>query len=184
MRTALAAAAAFGLMAFANTPSGNPSLDTSAKITHPDWARRPSGEDIAQYYPEKAQRLELEGRATVLCKVGVDGRLRDCEVVEESPPDAGFGEATKRLAEETFRMTPMTRDGVPVDGASVRIPLVYKLPPPGAVVIRKSGPGQPLELPKVSPLQLALFAGGLIGGGLLLIGAILMWDLRRRKTDL
>ena len=34
-------------------------------ITNPDWLRRPSGEDLAQYYPERAQRLGVAARATL-----------------------------------------------------------------------------------------------------------------------
>ena len=34
-------------------------------ITNPDWARKPSGEDIARYYPDRAQRMEVEGRVTL-----------------------------------------------------------------------------------------------------------------------
>jgi protein TonB len=50
-------------------------------ITNPDWARRPTGEDIARYYPDRAQRMEVEGRATLSCTVnarGTLGRLLGC----------------------------------------------------------------------------------------------------------
>ena len=171
MRARFAAAAALGLMAFTSGPPEAP--DDSPRVTNPDWARRPSGEDIARYYPDRAQRLELEGSATVVCRVGVDGRLRDCEIAEETPADAGFGDATVRLAEREFRMTPKTVDGVPVDGAFVRIPLVYKLPEgPQGTVIRLDGP------------YVLIALGGLIGTGMLLLGVILFRDLRRRPTDL
>ena len=173
MRAGFAAAAAMGLMAFTSPTPPDPPAAPSPKITNPDWARKPTGDDVARYYPERAQRLGIDGSATVVCKVSVDGRLRDCEVARETPPDAGFGEATVRLAEREFRMTPMTRDGVPVDGATVRIPLVYKLPEgPQGTVIRIDGPYALIAL------------GGLIGTGMLLLGVILFRDLRRRPTDI
>jgi TonB family protein len=99
------------------------------RITRPDWDRLPSGEDLARYYPEQAQRLELEGKATILCDVETTGLLRDCEVVSEVPADGEFGAAALKLA-PLFRMKPATRDGAPVGGAKIRIPILFKLPEP------------------------------------------------------
>ena len=96
-------------------------------ITYPDWSRRPNAEDLARYYPERAQRLEREGRATITCKVKANGTLEGCTLVSEDPPDMGFGDATLR-ASRLFKMRPQTKDGQPVDGGTVRIPLVWKLP--------------------------------------------------------
>lgn len=127
MLTMIVAMATVAASPFGPPPPLEQSLEMPPPITNPDWAVKPSGEDVARYYPERAQRLELEGRATVLCQVKVDGRLHACEVVEESPKDAGFGEATRLLAEHEFQMTPRLERGVPVAG-SVRIPLIYKLP--------------------------------------------------------
>ena len=44
----------------------------------------------------------------------------------ESPSGMGFGEATVR-ASSKFRMRPRTVDGAPVEGARVRITLVWNL---------------------------------------------------------
>lgn len=126
MRSVLAAIALLGLSApaaVAAAPAGEP----ASKITNPDWARKPSGDDVARYYPVEAMRKGLGGQATIRCLVRVDGHLENCLVVSESPEGAGFGAATLELAGE-FRMTPQTRDGVSVDGASVTIPVVYKPP--------------------------------------------------------
>jgi protein TonB len=96
-------------------------------ITNPDWARRPSAEDVARYYPDRAQRMELEGRATLSCTVDARGTLNGCTVVEETPDSAGFGDAAMRLS-KLFKMKPMSKDGAPVDGGTVRIPLSFRLP--------------------------------------------------------
>lgn len=96
-------------------------------ITNPDWSRRPSSEDLARFYPDRALRLEKEGRATITCKVKANGTLEACSIVSEDPADLGFGDATLR-ASRLFKMRPQTKDGQPVDGGTVRIPLVWKLP--------------------------------------------------------
>ena len=96
-------------------------------ITNPDWARRPSGEDIARYYPDRAMRMNTEGRATISCTVTAKGTLESCEVQAEEPADMGFGEAALRMS-KLFRMRPKTQDGAPVEGGSVRIPIRFNLP--------------------------------------------------------
>jgi protein TonB len=82
---------------------------------------------LARFYPDRAQRLEKEGRAMIECQVAVNGTLVGCHVVSEDPPDMGFGDATLRIS-KYFKMRPQTKDGTPVAGGTVRIPLVWKLP--------------------------------------------------------
>jgi protein TonB len=97
-------------------------------IVNPDWARRPSEEDIAEHYPERALRTQTSGRATISCTVTVRGALADCEVLSETPERYGFGEAALKLS-RIFRMKPQTPNGAPVEGGAVRVPLEFK--PPG-----------------------------------------------------
>ena len=96
-------------------------------ITQPDWLRKPTPEDVSRYYPERAQRLNVEGRATISCTVSAQGTLTSCSVTEETPSDQGFGDAAMRMS-KLFKMKPQTKDGSPVSGGTVRIPLVFKLP--------------------------------------------------------
>jgi protein TonB len=96
-------------------------------ITSPDWLRKPSGEDIARYYPERAQRMNVGGRATLSCTVNARGTLENCSVISEEPGDQDFGSAAMRMS-KLFKMRPMTRDGAPVAGGTVRIPIRFELP--------------------------------------------------------
>src|SRR5437868_3160386 len=67
-------------------------------ITSPDWIRKPNGDDYSKYYPERAQRMSLEGSATVSCTVSSRGTLDNCSVISETPAEAGFGDATLKIA--------------------------------------------------------------------------------------
>lgn len=95
-------------------------------ITRPNWAARPSGEDLARLYPAAAKAAGLPGRATLQCAVTAAGTLTRCSVASEAPEGAGFGAATLALADR-FRMTPQTADGRPVDGGVVRVPVLWRL---------------------------------------------------------
>ncbi|WP_414694017.1 TonB family protein [Phenylobacterium sp.] len=89
----------------------------SPSIIQPDWARRPTGEEIGRYYPKAAVRENLEGEAVLQCKVTVAGSLADCTAYAETPSGVGFGEAVLKMA-SIFRMLPMTPDGKPSTGES------------------------------------------------------------------
>jgi protein TonB len=96
-------------------------------ITQPDWLRKPSGEDINRYYPDRASRMGVDGRATISCTVNARGLLQNCSIVSEDPNDQGFGDAAIKMS-KLFKMRPMSKDGAPVDGGTVRIPLRFQLP--------------------------------------------------------
>ena len=108
-------------------PAPPPEPPRSPVIQTPDWLRRPSGEDMARYYPARAQRMGVEGRATLSCTVGASGALQACAVASETPADQDFGAAALRMA-RLFKMRPMTKDGEPVSGGLVRIPIRFVLP--------------------------------------------------------
>jgi TonB family protein len=106
----------------ATAPSGAPSV-----ITNPDWQRLPTGQDMSKYYPKAAMREDLAGRALLTCSVAVDGRLTNCTATQATPEGSGFGEAAVAMS-EVFRMRPQTKDGKPVAGGFVRIPINFIIP--------------------------------------------------------
>lgn len=119
----LLAAAALGAAALPG-PAG---AVAPSVITNPDWAALPSPDDMSSYYPEHAAQNQISGRAVIDCTVKTDGRLADCSVISETPPGEEFGAAALRMA-PLFQMKPRTRDGRPVSGGQVRIPIVFNVP--------------------------------------------------------
>lgn len=121
-----------GVTGVPTLPLPKPSLPQPAtgepiRVAGPDWARRPGGDDLARYYPDAAARQEIGGRSTVLCQVTGEGWLELCRVETETPVDMGFGDASLKLT-RLFRLRPLTGDGRPVEGFTIRLPIVWSVP--------------------------------------------------------
>lgn len=116
---------AWNLQAFAASAAGSPPPTIDGL---PRWRALPSGQDFLKAYPRQALRDSLAGRAVISCRVLGGGLLSDCSVAEEMPSGSGFGSASLSLA-PLFRLSPVDREGKSVEGAVVRIPLVWNPPP-------------------------------------------------------
>lgn len=113
-----------GYAAWATQPS-------PALVTEPDWSSRPTGADVARFYPPDALAAGLGGMSVMECRVEKTGALSACVILREGPSGAGFGAATLRMA-PLFQMRPMSRNGRPVAGGVVRIPVRFLVPAPEA----------------------------------------------------
>lgn len=95
-------------------------------ILNPDWASKPDGEQLAGLYPTGAAESGISGKTVIVCTVRDDGRVENCSIKSETPSGQGFGRAALQAA-RYFKMRPQTRNGAPVGGAKVEIPLTWRL---------------------------------------------------------
>lgn len=92
----------------------------------PEWVKQPSRIDLQAVWPARALKEGYGGKATLSCTVTVQGALRACQVVEETPSGGGFGGAALALSPQ-FMMKPALKAGAPVE-ATVRIPINFPRP--------------------------------------------------------
>lgn len=121
----LALGLALGLGGLASADAREP---RGPVVTKPDWVRMPDADQVTRHYPHAASLLEITGRAALDCKVDSFGALSGCVVASETPRGLGFGPAALNMT-PYFRMKPMSRDGRPVDGAKITIPIVFRMHP-------------------------------------------------------
>jgi protein TonB len=70
--------------------------------------------------------MGVAGRAEITCQVTARGTLTGCSVVSEDPSGQEFGTQALKMT-KLFKMRPKTKDGAPVDGATVNIPIRFQL---------------------------------------------------------
>jgi periplasmic protein TonB len=97
-----------------------------AVIVNPDWLTRPGPNEFSRFYPQPALDQNASGAATLACTVSASGAVHDCSIAAETPKGLGFGDAARKLA-PYFKLRPQTRDGAPVDGAHINIPIRFNL---------------------------------------------------------
>jgi protein TonB len=60
----------------------------------------PKPDGHADYYPAAAAGKEINGAATIKCRIAANGRLTDCAVVSETPAGYDFGKGTIEMAQD------------------------------------------------------------------------------------
>ena len=112
MRTILTAAILWALAASAQA-------QTQAETSAPPATSAPP-----QFYPDKAQRLEVSGKVVLDCAITSERKLEDCTVASETPVDFGFGDAALKMS-KTFRMDPSSPHVV---SGRATIPIIFSSP--------------------------------------------------------
>ena len=93
-------------------------------VSDPVWVREPSLGDVLDVYRTQRVPPWKGGHAAIRCRVAANGGLAGCVVASEDPPGVGFGAAALKLA-PIFRMRSVGRDGRPVQGAQVTVPIEF-----------------------------------------------------------
>ncbi|NQE61061.1 hypothetical protein [Caulobacter sp. RHG1] len=112
-----------------------------AAPTRPEWVRKPSGQDIANALDSTLSLGQQSGWALMRCWVTAAGTLKPCRVIIQSPDPGKIGRVALKLA-PIFRLKPAIKDGKPVDGGHVLVPIVIGSPETGTPRLTFS-PGRP-----------------------------------------
>lgn len=98
-------------------------LPPTGSVIDPVWVEAPTPHQVRDARPAAA--ADVYGSATVQCRLGDDGRPRDCNVLYERPLNRGFGDAARDLA-PLF----LTRSALPagVSREQARVKLNFTFP--------------------------------------------------------
>jgi TonB family protein len=93
------------------------------EVNDPEWLQGVDPAMVARLFPDAAAKAGLKtGRAILGCVVAHDGGLTQCAVSSEEPAGLGFGGAALSVA-GVMRMNAWTKQGAPVDGARILLPI-------------------------------------------------------------
>ncbi len=97
------------------------------EIYDAEWLQGPDPQMAGAIYPPEAIRAGIKtGVGEVACEVTHTGALSGCTIVREDPGGLGFGE-TALAVSKIMKMNSWTKQGFPVDGARVRVPIRFNL---------------------------------------------------------
>ena len=107
------------------TPAAPPEIayEPSPQRRALTWLAEPSEKDVSRFYPADAFADGVSGSVLLSCRERLDGSVDLCQVLDETPADAGFGRAALQLSRR-FRFTPYVVDGR-VDETTVTIPYEF-----------------------------------------------------------
>jgi len=92
-----------------------------------EWEQQPSADQMMEIAKRTMGPAETSGWALLECQVTDRGRLSPCRVVIESPDPGPIGRTALRVA-SIFKLKTLTKNGEPVEGGTVRTPIVFAMP--------------------------------------------------------
>jgi hypothetical protein len=95
-------------------------------VTDPVWDKAPSFADMAAAWPQGA-KAEF-GHVSMRCGFTVEGRLRRCEVLTETPRGKGFAKAAREIVAAKFQLRVTPESGEAVSKAFVNLPVRFNNP--------------------------------------------------------
>jgi TonB family protein len=103
----------------------DPAAPDGRKITTPNWTRHLSPEAMVAIYPAAAIKAGVKtGLGVVACVVDLQGALTDCQARREDPTGLDFGAAAIEAA-KAMAMNPWSKEGEPVDGLPIVLPIRF-----------------------------------------------------------
>jgi protein TonB len=84
--------------------------------------------NVGGYYPERAERMNVQGLALIACQLEAAGRLSNCRALDADPANYGFVEASLRMAKDGWLTSePRVVDGAPVAKELVRVLVRFEI---------------------------------------------------------
>jgi len=99
----------------------------AVEVVDPEWLQSADPRMAGKLFPDEAAKAGYKtGVAVVDCALTHEGRLTGCSVSSENPAGLGFGAAALAIT-AVMIINPWTKQGDPVDGARLRMPIRVNL---------------------------------------------------------
>ncbi len=109
------------------TLPGEPAA-SETPVGHPWWTCPDPNTPPNRYYPKGAQGRDVEGVATIECRILTTGKFTACAWVSEDPPGYGFGEKAERMGCQ-FKINAPAPEGAAPEPRIFRTPVRFKIGP-------------------------------------------------------
>ena len=112
-------------LGFAMSAAAEPRAPRELGAKEVAWSAKPTGDDIAKYYPKEAFSEGVSGWTVLQCQLGPKTSFKACTVLAEAPTGYHFGDAGLKLS-RLFRLKPASADADIVDGDVINLPIVLQ----------------------------------------------------------
>lgn len=107
----------------------DPAQPDGRRLTTPNWIVTLTPEGMTLIFPDAARKAGVaSGVGVVNCLIDGRGHLAECEVRRENPAGLDFGAAAMQAA-QVMVMNPWTKEGDPVEGLRITLPVRFDLAP-------------------------------------------------------